>query len=104
MSNPNTLHIILHAPTASSLKRARSNAANLSREAPDAIVRIIANAEAVAAAIESPDAHTDALTWLCPNTLKKMAVNAPGHLHVLDEGAVLAIAKMQAEGWCYIRS
>lgn len=101
---PDALRIVLHAPTRTALQRARSNAANIRKEAPLAEVRIVANAEAVPQALEQPDAATDALTWLCPNTLRRMALQAAAPLQVLPQAAVLAIAALQAQGWTYIRA
>lgn len=96
--------ILLHAPTAGALLRARSNAANLTRGAPGVAVRIVVNADAVAATLDTPDAAADALTLVCPNTLARIGREARTPLTVLPEGAVLAIARMQGEGWCYVRA
>lgn len=63
------VRLIIHAPTAAALDRARRNAANLLKLRPDAAVRIIANGEAVAAALDRPDPATDSLLSLCGNTL-----------------------------------
>lgn len=104
MNTESRLKIVLHAPTAGALKRARSNAANIRREAPQAAVRIVANGEAVAAALDSPDPERDALTWLCPNTLRNLKCEARVPLQVLGEGAVLALAHLQQEGWIYLRA
>lgn len=90
------LDIVLHAPDADSLQRARTNAVNALRAAPATQVRIIANASAVAAALDTPHPQADALTYLCPNSL------AP--LQVLGEPAVLALARLQRHGWTYIRA
>lgn len=98
------LKIVLHAPTASALRRARSNAINIRREAPQAVVRIIANAEAVASVLDHPDPENDPLTWLCPNTLHNLQREARPPLQVLDEGAVLALAYLQRVGWVYLRA
>jgi intracellular sulfur oxidation DsrE/DsrF family protein len=98
------LKILLHAPTAASLARARSHAANLLKQDAPPEVRIVLNAEGVAAALDQPDAGTDTLTLLCPNTLRKLGRTSREPLQVLDEGAVVAIARMQAQGWCYIRA
>src|SRR3546814_8579953 len=65
------LKVILHAPTPAALERARSNAANLRREVPEVDVRIIVNAQAVAAALDVVHTDLDALTWVCPNTLAR---------------------------------
>lgn len=99
-----SLRIVLHAPTAGALARARSNAANLRRGAPHATVRIVVNAEAVAAVLDQPQPEADALTLVCANTLQRLQRDAPAPLTVLPQGAVLAIAEMVAEGWQYIRT
>lgn len=99
-----TLRIVLHAPTASALDRARSNASNIRKEAPTAEVRIVANGEGVPQALNQPNADTDALTWLCPNTLRRMELQAAPPLQVLQQAGVLAIAVLQGQGWTYIRA
>jgi len=98
------LNILLHAPTPSALVRARNNAANLAKDAPHAIVRIVVNAEAVAAALDMPNAAADPVTLVCPNTLAKLGRSVRPPLTVLNEGAVLALAKMQLEGSIYMRA
>lgn len=102
--DPQQLRILLHAPTPGALTRARSNAANLAKAASPPLVRILVNAEGVAAALDAPDAATDAVTLVCPNTLAKLGRNAGAPLTVLQEGAILALARMQQEGWCYVRA
>jgi uncharacterized protein len=105
MSNPeSTLRIVIHAPTPTALARARSNASNIHREAPDAQVRIVVNALAVTALLDSPHEETDALTYICPNTLKGLQRNAPAPLQVLPEGAALSLARLQQAGWYYLRA
>lgn len=98
------LKILLHAPTAGALARARSNAMNLRKHSPAPEVRVLINADAVAAALDNPDPAVDALTLVCPNTLAKIGRTAAAPLTVLEEGAVLALARMQGEGWRYIRA
>ena len=102
--NSESLKILLHAPTAPALARARSNAANLRKHSPALEVRIVVNADAVAAALDSPDDAADPMTLVCPNTLNKIGRTAPEPLTVLMEGSVLALARMQAEGWRYVRA
>lgn len=75
--NPDALRIVLHAPTRTALQRARSNAANIRKEAPQAEVRIVANAEAVPQAIEHPDAAADALTWLPSSPVTSARASRP---------------------------
>ncbi len=98
------LRIVLHAPTAGALARARSNATNLLRGQPQVPVRIVVNAEAVAAVLDQPHAEADALTQVCGNTLRRLGRQAPAPLMVLAQGAVLALAEMQRDGWSYVRS
>ena len=98
------LRIVLHAPTASAAMRARKNAANLSKQSTPVEVRIVVNAEAVEAVLDTPDAGADRITFVCPHTLARIGRYAPQPLAVLEESAVLAIARMQADGWHYIRS
>lgn len=98
------LKVILHAPTPAALERARNNAANLRRSAPDADVRIVANAQAVAAALDAPHEELDPITWVCPNTLARTNRENREPLHVLAGPAVLEIARMQQAGWAYIRA
>ena len=98
------LKIVLHAPTPGALARARSNAANLMKQSPAPEVRILLNADAVAAALDHPDEASDRLTQLCPNTLQRIGRQARAPLAVLQEGSVLALARMQGEGWRYVRA
>jgi uncharacterized protein len=104
MTSTTSLKILLHAPTPGALARARSNAANLRKNAPTTEVRIVLNADAVAAALDQPDDAADSLTLLCPNTLQRIGRTARAPLTVLQEGSVLALARLQGEGWRYIRA
>ena len=98
------LNIVLHAPGAESLQRARMNAINALRAEPATQVRIIVNAGAVAAALDEPHAQADALTYLCPNSLSHLVRESRAPLQVLDEPAVLVLARLQKYGWAYIRA
>lgn len=102
-SLPATLRVVLHAPTASAVVRARSNAANLLRAAPDTQVRIIVNADGVAAVLDQPAPEADALTLVCENTLRRIGRQAPAPL-ITTAVSILDIARMQEDGWCYIRA
>jgi len=96
------LHVLLHAPSAEALTRARRNAANLRNARPDAEVLIIANASAVAAALATPDV-TDPLLRLCRNSLSAQGLDNTREL-VEIEAAVVTLAELQAKGWAYIRA
>ncbi|MCX5470796.1 hypothetical protein OSH04_03605 [Alcaligenes sp. A-TC2] len=96
--------VLLHAPTADALERARSNARNLLKDIPDAQIRIIANAQAVKACVEGAEHDCDAYTYLCPNTLRNQSLSAPERFQTLEQGAITALVKLQAENWIYIRA
>ncbi|WP_454689010.1 DsrE family protein [Achromobacter aloeverae] len=96
--------VILHAPTPSALERARRNAANIRNQSPEVDVRIVVNGEAVAAALDVVSEDMDALTWVCPNTLKRISRENRAPLQLMAGPAVLEIAYLQQAGWVYIRA
>ncbi|AFK62843.1 hypothetical protein TKWG_13720 [Advenella kashmirensis WT001] len=98
------MKVILHAPTASALERARNNATNLKREDPDAHVRIIANAQAVGAALDIVHEQLDSITWLCPISLDRAGRQNREPLQVLTGPAVLEMVRLQQDGWVYLRA
>lgn len=102
MNMPEPLRVLIHAPTADALRRARRNAANLLQAEPHAQVAIVANAAAVAAALAEPH-PTDVHLLLCANTLAATGVAAPPGLGVVP-AAVLYLAQCQRDGWAYIRA
>lgn len=102
-SCPPLLRVLLHASTVNGVTRARNNAVNLLKAASGAEVRIVVNAEGVAAVLDDPRPELDAVTLLCEKTLSRLDRQAPAPLLTIPV-AVLAIARMQQEGWCYIRA
>ena len=98
-----TLEVVLHAPTAAALARARRNLANLVAEEPDAAVLLIANADAVDAALATPDPATDRHLRLCRKTLARRGLTPPAAVATV-ESAVQELARLQAAGWAYIRA
>lgn len=102
MADNTLLRLVIHAPTAAALDRARRNALNLRKARPDAEIRIVVNGDAVAAALDHPDPPTDSLLRLCGNSLSRLGRTAGG-LTVVTAG-VLDIAESQAEGWGYMRA
>lgn len=96
------IRLLIHAPTPAALERARRNAANLKKAAPQAQVEIVANAGAVAAALAESHA-TDEHLLLCANTLAATGAQAPATLRTVP-AAVLHLAQRQGEGWAYIRA
>lgn len=97
------IRIVLHAPTPGGLDRARRNLGNVLQAMPDATVRILVNGDGVAAALDTPDPAADALTLVCPTTLKRLGRSAEAPLTVLEVPGVVALANLQIEGWQYIR-
>jgi uncharacterized protein len=97
------MRVILHAPTADALQRARSNARNLRLRQPDAEIVIVVNAGGVPAALEIREPETDDLLRVCANTLSAQKLSAPRDINVVP-AAVETIAQLQIEGWIYIRT
>jgi len=97
------MRLVLHAPTAGALTRARSNLRNLLAAEPTAEVRIVANADAVPTAIDVPDPDTDGFLRLCENTLTARGLVAPPGIATVP-AAVLEIVRLQADGWGYLRA
>lgn len=102
-STSSPLRVLMHAPTPGAVARARNNAVNLMAAAPDAEIRIIVNAEGVAAALDAPHPATDNFTMICATTLKRTGRAVRSPLQTVPV-SVLAIALMLQEGWSYIRA
>jgi len=98
-----TLEVVLHAPPPAALARARRNLLNLLEEAPDAAVVLVANGDAVAAALATPDAATDRHLRLCRRTLERLDLVPPEGIATVD-AAVHELARLQHRGWAYIRA
>lgn len=92
-----------HAPTAAAVVRARNNAANLLMAEPQALVRILVNAQGVAAVLDTPREDTDRLTLVCANTLNRIGRRAPAPLQVIP-ASIVALVQMQRDGWIYVRA
>lgn len=97
------LRVLIHAPTAGAVKRARSNAANLLSANADAEVRIVVNGDGVAAVLDAPFADIDQYTLVCANTLNRIGRTATDPLRTVP-AAVLALVEMQNDGWVYLRA
>lgn len=96
--------ILLHAPTLDALARARNSFMNIQESTPERRIRIIANAHAVAAALDMPHEQADACTFLCPNTLQHLQRTPHMPLQMLAGPAILEIAALQTKGWIYVRA
>jgi len=97
------MRLVLHAPTAAALTRARSNARNLLARRSDTKILIVVNADGVAAIGSGGDAETDAMIRICENTLRSRNLAFPEHLKTIP-AAIETLAELQAEGWIYIRA
>lgn len=97
------LKIIIHAPTASALARARRNLANLIAADPNSLVELVINSEAVMAELASPDPATRRQIVMCKNSLDAAGLAAPQGIRIVP-AAVLYISQRQAEGWVYFRA
>jgi intracellular sulfur oxidation DsrE/DsrF family protein len=102
-SCPPVLRVLIPASTVEAASRARNNAFNLLAAAPDAEVRIVVNGDGVAAVLDNPQPELDAITLLCERTLSRLYRQVAAPLFTIPV-AILAIARMQQEGWCYIRA
>lgn len=101
---PAPIRLLIHAPTAESLARARANARNLLKADPDAAVEIVVNAAGARAAVEGPSTPPGEVEpILCRNSIVNMGLAAPEGARIV-EAAVLHIARRQTEGWAYMRA
>jgi NitT/TauT family transport system ATP-binding protein len=98
-----TLKILIHAPTAGALSRARQNLRNFLADAPDSKVELVANGEAVRTAISAPDPDTDQFLILCENSLRAAQLSASEGIST-TAAAIVYIARRQSEGWGYFRA
>ncbi|MEM6490481.1 MAG: hypothetical protein AAF684_01045 [Pseudomonadota bacterium] len=95
--------VVLHAPTADALARARSNLRNLRYAEPDVEALILANADGALAALKQSDPDTDAALRLCANTLAKNGRKAPPGVETVD-AVIAALLRLQRDGWVYVRA
>lgn len=101
---PDAIRLLIHAPTAEALDRARSNARNLLAARPNAQVEIVANAAGTRAAIEGPETIPgETVPVLCRNSITGQGLTPPEGVPTV-EAAVLHIARRQNEGWAYMRA
>lgn len=97
------IKLLIHAPTAEALKRAQNNARNLLKLEADAVVEIVVNGPAVAAAVHIDDETILPLLVLCRNSLNNQSLTPPDGVRVVT-AAVQHLALQQAQGWAYIRA
>lgn len=97
------MKLLIHAPTAAALERARVGAALLTRHNPEDMVRIVADGDGAGAAhaTESPD--TDHLLILCRSSLEVLGIAEPAGVEITPHAYEL-MGRLQKKGWAYIRS
>ncbi len=98
-----TMKMLIHAPTADALARARNNLRNLLRADPGIEVELVANGEAVTYALDTPDTEADVYLLVCENTLNLADRQAPAGMRTVN-AAIHYIAVRQSEGWSYFRA
>ena len=74
------MKMIIHARSPEAVIRARGDAAELQRENPEDMVRIVVDADGVAAVLEHLDPGTDHWVILCSSTMAERGLQAPAHL------------------------
>lgn len=94
--------LIVHAPTADALHRARRHVLTLRKSRPDAEVRLVVNGPAVEELLDKPDPDTDPFAVCCNATLRELGLK--GGNRRTTPAAVVLIAELQADGWGYVRA
>ncbi len=97
------IKLLIHAPTAESLKRAQNNARNLLKLEPAADIQIVVNGAAVAEVMHITDQTILRLLVLCRNSLDRQGLSPPDEIQVVA-AAVQHLALQQAKGWSYMRA
>lgn len=98
-----TIALLIHAPTASALNRARKNLRNLLIADPVTKIELVVNGEGALEALSVPDAETDAYLVLCENSLNGANLAVPAGMRTVG-AAIHHIALRQSEGWAYFRA
>ena len=95
------MKILIHAPSANSLARARVEAGRLVKLPIEGAVRIVATLDGAISAVQKPDPSTDPLLILCGDSVAAAdLVNPPG-VEIVPNGTE-HIAKLQRKGWAYV--
>ena len=101
MADP--LRILLHAPSAAALQRARRSALDVLKVRPDTQIEILADAEGAEAALVRHEEATDHLVVLCEASLRRSGLGPPEGRRTAPLAALLLVHR-QAEGWTYIHA
>lgn len=100
MSSP---QLLIHAPTANSLKRGQANLRNLLKQMPEVTVELVVNGPAAAEAVAISDADILSHLVLCGNSINKQGLQAQPGARVVP-AAVGYLLERQQQGWSYIRA
>ena len=109
----NTIKLVLHVDQADRWPAALNNLTNLTRDYPDAEIRVVANGAGVYAFLGSTDLTTrlaeasgkQVAFQVCANALREHAIDPahlPGWATVVPAG-VVALAEAQNEGFAYVK-
>jgi len=97
------MKVVIHAPTAEALRRARAFARTLHAKDEEAAIVILANGDGAASAVKEPDSTADRWLVLCECALTELSLIKPPGIESTDNGIFL-IAKLQRKGWSYCRA
>jgi len=95
--------VVIHAPSAGALARARADARDLLRARIEGIVRVVVSHDAVIAALDEPDPDVDPLMVLCADSLARTGRAAPGGYETTSN-ATLLLAQLARKGWTCVRA
>lgn len=97
------MKLIIHAPTAAALTRAKRNLQNLVKADRSVEIELVINGEAVATEMTNPDDEFRDYLVVCENSLAAAKLDAPANVKKTP-AAILHILKRQSEGWAYFRA
>jgi intracellular sulfur oxidation DsrE/DsrF family protein len=97
------MKVVLHAPTAAALVRARHEARGLLASPDRGIVRIVVGGEAVTSALDEPDPELDHLMVICADALTHAGRVAPAGTELTPSAGYL-LSRLQRKGWAYVRA
>jgi len=97
------MKVLIHAPTAGALERARSDARELLAARVQGTIRLLVSGDGVQAALDAPDADIDRLMILCADALLRAGLRPPPGMETTPNAAVL-ITRLHRKGWSYMRA
>ena len=97
------MKVLIHASSAGSLERARSNARDLLDSGLRGTVRLVVSHGGAIAALDRPDPEIDPLMILCADGLLRAGREVPASIETTPNAALL-ITGLQRKGWAYLRA